>query len=300
MAEHPNTDIMPAREQAAFKAAYAAFRAASDPQDEKTSRKFATVIVSAIDAGWSQRTVAEALGITRDKTARLAKMRDVPRIKVEPHSPGAGFPARTIAAYRKVEDEVNLRRILTERTFAGAVRAANAAGWSNPRLGAIVGLTGERMRQIADMDLSTYGTAIPCFTPYTKQTKVQAHRPGRPALGAEEAERMHRLADVARKATKRVGKRLGPAPSAEDIQELEDALAARKASEELSGLIMAARGRGVPWPALDAACGYARGSAQARAVRHGYGEGWASVPAYSPTDATVHQKLAAARDKGLG
>lgn len=299
MAEHPSTDIMPAREQAAFKAAYAAFRAASDPQDEKTSRKFATVIVSAIDAGWSQRTIAEALGITRDKTARLAKMREVPRIKVESHTRGADFPARTIATYRKLEDEVNLRRILTERTFAGAVRAANAAGWSNPRLGTIVGLTGERMRQIADMDLSTDGTAIPCFTPYTKPRKAPTER-HRPELGTEEAEQMRRLADVARKATKRVGKRLGPAPSAEDIQELEDALAARKASEELSDLIMAARGRGVPWPALDAACGYARGSAQARAVRHGYGEGWASVPAYSPTDETVRQKLAAARDGSLG
>jgi hypothetical protein len=243
--------------------------------------------------------VAEALGITRDKAARLAKMRDVPRIKVEPHAPGAEFPARTIAAYRRCEDEVNLRRILTERTFAGAVRAANAAGWSNPRLGAIVGLTGERMRQIADMDLSTDGTSIPCFTPYAKPAKAQAERPGRPALGEDEAAQMRRLADAARKATKKVGKRLGPAPSAEDIRELEDALAARKASEELSGLIMAARGRGVPWAALDAACGYARGSAQARAVRHGYGDPWASLPTYTPTDDTVQQKLAAARDGGL-
>lgn len=298
MAEHPSTDTMPAREQTAFKAAYAAFRSASDPQDEKTARKFATVIASAIDAGWSQRSVAENLGITRERVGRLAKM-DAPRIKVEPYAPGKDFPARTVTAYRRVEDEVNLRRILTERTFSGAVRAANAAGWSNPRLGAIVGLTGERMRQIADMDLSTDGTSVPCFTPFAKPAKAPVERPGRPALTDEEEQAMRRLADVARKATKRVGKRLGPAPSPDEVQELEAALRVRRASEELSGLIMAARGRGVPWAALDAACGYARGSAQARAVRHGYGDPWSSLPAYTPTDDSVQQKLAAARDGGL-
>lgn len=298
MAEHPTTETMPAREQAAFKAAYAAFRAAADPNDEKTARRCASVIASAVDAGWSQRTIAEALGITRERVARLAAM-DVPRIHVDPRVRGAAFPSRTVAAYRKAEDEMNLRRILTERTFAGAVRAANAAGWSNPRLGAIVGLTGERMRQIAEMDLSTDGAAIPCFTPYTKPSRA-ADRPSRPELGEEEAAHMRRLADAARKATKRVGKRLGPAPSDEEIRELEAALAARKASEELSEMLMAARSRGIPWAALDAACGYARGSAQARAVRHGYGDTWASLSTYTPTDDSARQKLAAARGGGLG
>lgn len=296
MADRPTTETMPAREQAAFKAAYAAFRSATDPQDERTLRKLAVVVVSALDAGWSRRAIAEGLGINREKVARLAAQESVTRIKVDPYVPGTEFPAKATAAYRRYEDEVNLRRILTERTFAGAVRAANAAGWSNPRLGAIVGLTGERMRQIADMHLSDEGTSIPCFTPYAKSPKPKASkRRERPGLTDAEKTEMRRLADAAKKATKRVGRRLGPAPSAEEVKELQAALDARKASEELSDLIIAARNRGVPWTDLDEACGYARGSAQVRAVRHGYGQGWSSLPVYTPTqlDGTVQQKLAA-------
>lgn len=299
MAETPTTDTMPAREQAAFKAAYAAFRSATDPQDERTLRKLAVVVISALDAGWSRRAIAEGLGINRAKVGLLALQQDVHRIKVDPFAPGTEFPAKAVAAYRRYEDEVNLRRILTERTFAGAVRAANAAGWSNPRLGAIVGLTGERMRQIAEMHLSSDGVTIPCFTPYGKSPKPKhVTRRERPALTPEEAKEMRRLAKAAKKATKRVGRRLGPAPSAEEVKELQEALAARKASEELSELIIAARNRGVPWTALDDACGYARGSAQVRAVRHGYGQGWSSLPVYTPTqlDGAVQQKLAAVQD----
>lgn len=277
---------MPARERMAFKAAHAAFRAAVDPKDEWTTAKLASVVVSAVEAGWSHRTIAESLGIDRERTLRIARYTGARRIKVAPYAEGKPFPTHAVAAFRKAEDEVNLRRILTERTFCAMVRAAGSAGWSSPRLGALVGLSGARIRQIAAMDLSTEGVAVPVFSPAPKDRPAKAKpAAARGKLTVEEAARLRELADAARKS-----RQLGMATPKEE------SLKARRASEELSALIIAAKARKISWPDLDTACGYAPGGARTRAVRHGYGKTWPSLTPYTPTDPEVfaHAGLAPA------
>lgn len=289
MAQHSTTP-MPAQEQTVLKAAYAAFHAAVDPHNDWANKKLASAIVSALDVGWSQRSLAEGLGITRDRVGKLSRWDSAPRIKIEPYAPRKAFPARAAAAFRRLEDEVNLRRILTERTFTATVRAAAAAGWPYPRLGAILGLTGERVRQVAEMDLSTYGIDVPTFTAYVRPVKDPAPVPEVQSLTAEEAAQLRALADTARTATKAIGKRLGPAPTKAELQALEASLKARRASEELSALIIAAKNRKISWPDLDAACGYSPGGARVRATRHGYGKTWPSLTPYTPTTPDAYDR----------
>ncbi|HEX9089524.1 MAG TPA: hypothetical protein VF867_18685 [Arthrobacter sp.] len=295
MAEQ-NQATMPAHERAALTAAYKAFRAAVDPHDAWANRRLATVIVSALEAGWSQRALSENLGITRERVTKLARWTSAPRIKVEHYEPGKRFPARLAGVFRRHEDEVNLRRIHTERAFAATVRSAVAAGWPYPRLGALIGVTGERIRQVAEMELSTHGVEVPAFTVYARQAKEPTQpQPAQGVLTAEETAQLRALADTARTATKTIGKRLGPDPTESERLALENSLRARRASEELSALIISAKERKISWSDLDEACGYSPGGARTRATRHGYGKTWPSLTPYTRTSPDIYDKAGLAR-----
>ncbi|MCW2135153.1 hypothetical protein [Arthrobacter sp. VKM Ac-2550] len=78
---------------------------------------------------------------------------------------------------------------------------------------------------------------------------------------------MRELAAIAAKTTRADGSALGENPAPDDLAAVEENLAVRKASEELSALIIGAKRRNVIWADIDEACGYKRGSAGAQASR---------------------------------
>jgi hypothetical protein len=124
------------------------------------------------------------------------------------------------------------------------------------------------------------------FTRVLKERPEQTPRSTR-HLTADENETLVRLAERARRATKKVGKRLGPNPGPDQLRGLEASLEDRLASEELSALLIRLKEDRVPWPELDAACGYRPGSARARALRHGYAQAPPSMSSYTPTPLSV-------------
>lgn len=277
---------MPPSHVQALTDAYSGFRQALDPQDPWANSRLATVIRAADAAGWSRRSTSAALGLSRPRTDRLAAFPAAATYRMPKFELGSSFPAAAVAEFRKYEDEVSLRRIRTERTLIATIRSAHHdAGWPYTVLGPLVGASGERLRQIAEIDLDTSSEPAPAFAAFTrvlKEPKEPAPRGTRP-LTESEAESLAQLAARARRATKNVGKRLGPQPRPEQVRELEASLEDRLASEKLSALLIRLKEDNVSWLDLDSACGYRPGSARARALRHGYAQTPPSMAPYTPT-----------------
>ncbi|MBG0738874.1 hypothetical protein IV500_05490 [Paeniglutamicibacter antarcticus] len=277
---------MPASQAETLAASYAAFRQALDPHDPWANGRLAIVIRAADAAGWSRRSTASALGLSRLRTDRVAAFPATASYRIRRFEPGAVFPAAAVAAFRRYEDEVSLRRIRTERTLIATIRSAHHnAGWPYTALAAIVGASSERLRQIAEIDLDVSAEPAPPFTEFTRVLKDRKSPPPRATrpLADTETERLARLAERAKRATKNVGKRLGSSPRPEKVRELEVSLEDRLASEELSALLISLKNDNVSWLELDTACGYRPGSARARALRHGYAQTPPSMAPYTPT-----------------
>ncbi|MET4143729.1 hypothetical protein [Arthrobacter sp. UYCo732] len=276
---------MPPAQVKTLVATFTDFRKALDPGDPWANSRLAIVIKAADAAGWSRRATASALGISRERLQRIAKFPPAAKHRMPAHELGAAFPAASVAAFRKHEDEISLRRKRAEAAVVAAIRSAHhTAGWPYNVLGALVGTSGERLRQLAETDLDTGGEPAPSFEPFTRLLKETSAQPrSARALDLAETEKLRLLADRARKATKTVGKRLGHNPSPEKIRALEAALEYRLASEELSALLIGLKAENVSWPDLDTACGYKPGGARARAIRHGYAQTPPSMSPYTPT-----------------
>lgn len=260
--ESSTTGAMPARDAARFRRAVSDFRGPDAPLP------LAAVVIGAHSSGWSYRTIARSLELSRDRTMQLASLPAEP-FTVARYEPGADFPASVIREFRRRSEKAAVRREKTKAKAAATVRAARDAGWSFAALSALVGLSDEWIRKIA-ADASP-AIHVPPFTspPRPKETEPATAGPGR--LEHDEAARMAELAATARASSKNTGRSLGQNPTVEELAAVERAVKARRASEELSDLIIAAKQRNVPWADLDAACGYRPGAARARAVRHGYG-----------------------------
>lgn len=275
---------MPDRQQKALSEAFGEYRKAVDPGDEWANSRLATVIRAAEDAGWSRRAIAAGLGLSRERCQRIAGFPAATSYPMPRCEPGVAFPDAAVAAFRKAEEQVRGRRLRAERNLAAILRAAHQdAGWPYNVLGAMVGASGERLRQIAESDVDVTGAKAWKFAPFTRLLKERAAPAPRGSLDEAARERLRLLAERARQATKAVGTRLGPDPKPEEIEALKQSLAARQASEELSALLIRLKTFNVPWPELDAACGYRPGGARRRAIRHGYAETPPSMKAYTPT-----------------
>lgn len=274
---------MPPEQAAAFQDACARYRDAVDPNSPWANRRLAVAIQGALDAGWSARAIAAGLRIERKRIPRITAHSPVAALKVPPPAAGSELPGKVRDVFRAREDEVNLRRIDAERRWVATIRTARAAGWPYDKLARLVPVTGERLRVLADMDLDVSGVDAPAFDPYLRSPAPEpSSLPAVEPLSEAEKARMRECAARARTARK-----TGAVPSGA-LVELGPALAARKASEELSDLIIAAKQRGITWPELDEACGYARGGARARAARHGYGNKWTSTVQYTRTDTRLY------------
>lgn len=264
MTETPLPRRMPPRQVQALRRAFSDFNAARDPSDPWAGRRLASVINAATSAGWSRRTVADELGISRERTLKLSQYRPSLRCTVERYRRGTSFPEPAVAAFRRIEAEISERRREAEAKMASLVRSAHEAGWPYHLIGQEVGATGEWIRRISEMHPGA-GTSRETFDPYTRVLKPRPEPKPRGRLTDEERDRMRRLAVLARANTKAARTK-----------------AEREASEQLSALIIAAKERRITWDDLDEACGYRPGSARARAVRHGYGKLPPSMKAYSP------------------
>lgn len=274
---------MPLVQAEVLTAAFHEFRQALDPHDPWANSRLATVVKAADAAGWSRRTTATALGLSRERTRKIAAFPAAAKHKMPRYELGIPFPSSAITAFRKHQDEVNLRRIRTEMTLVATIRAAHDAGWPYNTLGALVGASGERLRQIAEIDIDVSDEPTPVFDAFTRILKQSSHGRAARRLDESEVQKLGKLADRARKATKSVGKRLGSNPNPDQLLALEASLEDRLASEELSALIISLKSDNVSWPDLDAACGYKPGGARARALRHGYAKTPPSMSPYTPT-----------------
>lgn len=260
--ENSTAAAMPARDAARFR------RAVSDFRGPDVPLPLAAVILGAHSSGWSYRTIARSLELSRERTMQLASLRaepyDVPR-----YEPGADFPTSVIREFRRRSETASARREKVKAKAAATVKAARDAGWSYAVLSTLVGLSDEWIRRIAAE--ASPAIEVPPFTapPRAKAAEPVTAAPGR--LEEDEAAKMAELAAAARTSSKNTGRSLGQNPSAEELAAVERTAKARRASEELSDMIIAAKRRNVPWADLDAACGYRPGAARARAVRHGYG-----------------------------
>lgn len=256
---------MPADQARVLRAAFKEFSAALDSTDQWAGRRLASVINAAHAAGWSRRTVASALGISRERTLKLSQYQPSLRCTVDTYRRGAPFPESALATFRRIEREIDDRRRAAEIRMASLVRSAHCSGWPYHLIGLEVGATGEWIRQIGELHQDA-GQAPEVFEPYSRPLKFRPAPSPRGKLDEAERKKLRELADIARGNTK----------SAERTP------AEHEASEQLSALIIAAKERRITWDDLDEACGYRPGSARARAVRHGYGKLPPSMKRYSP------------------
>lgn len=283
---------LPEAQETAFIKAYEAFQEAKNPHDQWANRKLATVIHSLQDAKWPRRTIADSLGITPERVRKLDEYEPTTTLKFPTYTQGATFPKAALTAFRRREDEINLRTLNAERKFLTLLRAAHDnAGWPFPQLAHMVGISGERMRQIYESDVAVDDTELPHIDQYVRPVKSKPEVTPKTKLTADEKRRFRHLAQIAAKTTKSTGKNLGPNPSEEELEAAAQALKVRRASEELSALIIDAKRRNVSWPDLDDACGYKRGAARARASRHGFGKLPPSMKAYTETSPVAYQKV---------
>lgn len=254
--------------------AFAEHRAALDPHDQWANTRLATVIGAAEAAGWPGRMTASALGMSRERLRRISKFPPAAPFSMPAYAPGADFPRAAVAAFRRHEAEVRKRRDRAERILVAVLRSAHHdAGWPYNVMAAMVGASGEWLRQISESDTDITGQESPAFDPFTRVLKERQEPPARTRLAEEDRERLRQLAEHARKATKSVA--------------LKQSLAARRASEDLSALLIRLKDLKVTWPELDEACGYKPGGARARAIRHGYAQTPPSVSRYTRTPPVV-------------
>lgn len=244
------------------------------------SLPLAAVVLGSHASGWSYRSIARSLELSRDRTMQLASLEDAPPYEVPQYRPGAEFPQAAVREFRRRTEQEQRRRARAEARAAATIMAAHAAGWPYTELAGLVGLSDERLRQMAAMPAA--GESVPAFTPPAPPPAPEpARREG--ALDDAEAARLAELAQLARTSSQNTGRTLPRNPTPEQLAALEASLRARKASEELSAMIIAARARNVPWADLDKACGYRPGAARARALRHGHGTLPPSRRAYRTT-----------------
>lgn len=256
---------IPADQAKLLRTAFKDFTAALDPADQWAGRRLASVINAAHAAGWSWRTVASALGISRERTLKLSQYKPSLRCTVDQYRPGTTFPESALATFRRIERDIDARRREAETRMATLIRSAHGSGWPFHLIGQEVGATGEWIRQIGELHPDA-GQAPESFDQYKRPLKGRPAPNPRGKLTEAERKKLRQLAAIARGNTK----------STERTRE------EREASEQLSALIIEAKGRRITWDDLDEACGYRRGSARARAVRHGYGKLPPSMKRYSP------------------
>lgn len=256
--------MMPARDVARFQRAVRDFRAPDAPLP------LAAIILGAHGSGWSYRTIARSLELSRDRTMQLAALKAEPYGPVPPYQPGVPFPDAVAREFRRRAMKAAARREAARSKAAAAIKAARDAGWSYGQLGALAGLSDEGIRKMAlhaPADLH-----VPPFSPAVIRVEQTVRPPEVPAsLDPSVARRLAQLAQVARTSTKNTGRSLGPDATDEQRRAADESIRARKASEELSDLIIETKNSGVLWAEIEAACGYRPGAARARAVRHGYG-----------------------------
>ncbi|MCC3299244.1 hypothetical protein [Arthrobacter caoxuetaonis] len=275
MAETPPAP-MPGECTRALRTAYRALAAANDPADPWANRRFASVIHAATSAGWSRRTTASELGISRDRVLKIAQYEPSLECELPRYKRGEPFPPQAVDTFRRIERDVLTRRREARARMSALVQAAHSAGWPFHVLGSIVGATGEWIRQLHDTEDPSSLATVPDFPEYRRPLKGKPGPRPRGTLSGEERTRMRALAVKARAAGKE------PAVTGDALpQEAERILEARRASEELSAMIISAKDRRVRWEELDEACGYRTGGARARAVRHGYGKLPPSMTGYA-------------------
>ncbi|MEH0110718.1 hypothetical protein V6N00_13490 [Tersicoccus sp. MR15.9] len=254
----PTRDVpLPAAAIAELDAAWAAYRTALRQSDRWTLDRLAPVVQAADAAGWSTRRIAADFDLTRKHVGILLGRPGGP----DPALAGASEEALN-RAWRRASARVANRRERATAHLATVLRAGKAAGWSYRSLSSTLGVTAERLRQIATDPIPSEATPVTCFhresgDPSPEERFTQ--------LSAEETATFRALADQART------NHTGP-----------ESAVARVVSERLSAMIHEARQRGVRWVELDEACGYAPGSARARAARHGYERLAPSRRAYAP------------------
>lgn len=259
-----SSTVMPARDAARLRRAVRDFRAPDAPLP------LAAVILGAHGSGWSYRTIARSLELSRDRTMQLAALKTEPYGPVPLYEPGAPFPEETVREFQRRARKAAERRDAVRSKAAATIKAAKDAGWSYGQLAALVDLSDEGIRKMALH--AAPGVNVAPFSPAGSRTKQPASAPAAPAsLSPAMARRLAELAQVARTATKNTGRSLGPDATEEQRRAAAESIGTRQASEELSELIIEAKTSGVPWSAIEAACGYRPGAARARAVRHGYG-----------------------------
>ncbi|MCC3292563.1 hypothetical protein [Arthrobacter sp. zg-Y1110] len=272
MAENSTQAYMPEDQERALIRAYADFASAMDPSDSWANRRLASVVNAATSAGWSRRTTASELGISRERALKISQYKPSLSCDIPRYRPGAPFPASAAGTFRRIEQEIRDRREEARREVTALIRAAHSAGWPYQVLGGLVGATGEWIRQLHDSDTDTAGIPAPAFHAYRRPLKGRTAPRPRGTLGEEQRRTMKALAAKARGAAKIPP--LDPVAElpADRKARLERTLEARNASEQLSAMIIKAKADRVRWEELDEACGYKPGGARARAVRHGYGK----------------------------
>lgn len=264
------TVLMSGPQRQALKDAYSHLRtAAADNGD------LLEPVAAARAAGWPRRSIAAALGIPASRTRRIAPAGQThfPRYRR-----GEPFPAEAVQAYTEALSRVAEQKAAAAARMSALVRAAHAAGHSYTLIGKVIGASGEWIRRLAEPepDEGIPGLFVPVPVPVPP-----APRPPAGHLSAEERAHMLSLAARARNASRISGRRIPRGVNEHEY--LRRLIQARQASEELGQLIIEAKSRNVSWAELDDACGYAPGSARARAKRHGYGSHPPSLCAYTPT-----------------
>lgn len=264
------TVLMSGPQRQALKDAYSQLRSAGADIGDLT-----VPVAQARAAGWPRRSIAQALGIPASRTRRIAPagVTAFPRYRR-----GDPFPVEAVQSYTAALTRIAERRTAAAARMSALVRAAHAAGYSYNFIGKVIGASGEWTRRLAG---PVPDGGIPgLFTPAPEPVPA-APQPPAGHLSTEERDHMSELAGRARNASRISGRRIPPGVNEQEY--LRRLIEARRASEELGALIIAAKARQVSWAELDEACGYSPGSARARAKRHGYGSRPPSLCSYTPT-----------------
>lgn len=174
------------------------------------------------------------------------------------------------------------------RELAVIAKAGREKGWTYPVMASACGMTPERLRQIvAALDKERPQPRVsqelkkkfPTYTPPPRSERPQSkttRKTKRASLTEAERKKLAELAPIARMTS---GSTPLNSPS-------------RKATKELSRLIIKYHSRGVIWRDLAEATGLSQGGVRSRAARHGYHGGPPpTIPAYRGT--TIYREAKA-------
>lgn len=280
---------LPTETASMLRAAYATYREQVTPRAPKEARQDALTDLGLLaqagrEKGWSYHDLADACEISAERLRQIVNSLD-PDLEIPAHYVEAypehlrswELPDRAAdllraahGAYTSDPTDENLTAVALTLT------AGRERGWSYASMATALDVTPDTLRTLltqasplVDKDEDLPEQLLSVFPETTRTTRKSRRKTG---LTPAEIRELQELAALARQTN-------GSTPLNSPI---------RHATKKFSRLIIKYHTAGVTWGELSQATGLSEGGVRSRAMRHGHGGPWSTIPTYRGT--TIYQE----------